>query len=211
MKTSVPMVRTMGPFNVIQRTKDSMFYATDLLRQWNRSSGQRKRIQKFLDNDNTKQFIEELENEEDLNSPNSGYLTIRGKQGGTWMHPYLFMKFAMWLNPKFEVQVIRFVYDQLIEMRHHAGDHYRTLSASIATFGDVDYGRIAKGMNHVVFGRHESGIRQTATLDQLKELTDLEKQLAFAVDMGYIDSYKKLLNELREIYRKKYRYAIKGS
>lgn len=70
--------------------------------------------------------------EENLKVPNLAYLKTRGKyNGGTWMHPYLFVKFAMWLNPRFEVKVVKFVYDQLIEYRHHAGDNYNVLARSI--------------------------------------------------------------------------------
>ena len=35
MKTNQEMIRKMGNFNVIQRTKDGMFNATDLSKQWN--------------------------------------------------------------------------------------------------------------------------------------------------------------------------------
>ncbi len=35
MKTSVNMLRPMGEYTVTQRTKDSMFNATDLMKQWN--------------------------------------------------------------------------------------------------------------------------------------------------------------------------------
>lgn len=35
MKTSVTLMRTMGEFEVNQRTSDGMFNATILLKQWN--------------------------------------------------------------------------------------------------------------------------------------------------------------------------------
>src|SRR5574343_509232 len=121
MKTNVVMIRPMGQFQVQQRTCDGMFNATALLKQWNESSGMKKSIQDFLFNDNTKEFIKVLESEENTNGGNSPYLATRGKQGATWMHPYLFIKFAMWLNPRFEYHVIKFVYDQLIRFRNDAG------------------------------------------------------------------------------------------
>ena len=40
------------------------------------------------------------------------YLKTRGKyNGGTWMHPMLFIDFAMWINPSFKYDVLKFVYD----------------------------------------------------------------------------------------------------
>lgn len=101
----------MGQFKVEQRTKDGMFNATTLIRQWNETTGEKKEVAKFFENSGTKDFIQALMDEENLNTQNSAYLKSRGKQGGTWMHPYLFVKFAMWLNPRFEVKVIKLVYD----------------------------------------------------------------------------------------------------
>ena len=66
MKTNQIMVRPMGCFSVEQRTKDGMFNATSLLKQWNESSGQQKQIAHFFENENTKEFIEALMEEENF-------------------------------------------------------------------------------------------------------------------------------------------------
>ena len=200
MKTNQIMIRQMGEFTVRQRTLDGKFDATKLLTQWNKSLGIKKSIKDFLDNQGTKDFIEVLNNEEFPNGGNCPYLATRGKQGGTWMHPILFIKFAMWINPKFEYFVIRFVYDQLIELRHSAGDQYRGLTRSLSKFENVDYGRVAKGLNYIIFGIHEHELRQSATVQQLKSLSSLQEKLAFAVNMGYIKTYNELIEEMLRIY-----------
>lgn len=200
------MIRKMGNFNVVQRTKDSMFNATQLLKQWNKYSGQKKMMSHFLENISTKEFIKVLENDNDTSYRNSVIMKSRANKGinaGTWMHPYLFIDFAMWLNPKFKLEVIKFVYDQLIEFRHSAGDMYRGLTNSLMKFKDVNYSQVAKGLNWITFDKHESGIRQVASQNQLKELTDLQKKLAFAIDMGYIKSYDQLIKEMRKLYNVK--------
>ena len=143
MKTNAIMLRPMGVFTVEQRTKDGMFNATNLLRQWNESTGEKKEVTKFFENDNTKEFISALMKEENLNTQNSAYLKSRGKNGGTWMHPILFIKFAMWLNPRFEVQVIKFVYDQMIKFRNDAGDAYRELSSSVGSIVSKEFMPVA--------------------------------------------------------------------
>lgn len=202
MKTSVNMVRKLGSFEVVQRTKDGMFNATELLKQWNKVPGNPKRdLSKFWESSKINEFLEALVDDGILNTPKEGYLKSRGKYGGTWMHPYLFIKFAMWLNPRFEVKVIQFVYDQLIEYRHAAGDMYKTLSKAASQLPGVNYSQLAKGLNYIVFGRHESGIlRQHATREQLNELSEIQNKLAFAVDMGYIKTFDALLEEMRKIY-----------
>ena len=53
MKTNQVLVRQMGEFEVHQRTQDSMFNATILLKQWNAKSGQQKQMAHFLENNST--------------------------------------------------------------------------------------------------------------------------------------------------------------
>lgn len=211
MKTNVVMIRKMGNFDISQRTKDSMFSATELLSQWNKSIGasgrKGKRVDDFLNLESTKQFLEVL-NEEILNTDDSRYLKThiseRGKNGGTWMHPFLFIDFAMWINPKFKLSVIKFVYDQLIQQRNDAGDNYISLSASGVKLKGYDFREVAIAMQWIVFNKTGKNLRQTATEQQLQELNKLQSDLAFLIDNGYITSYNQLIEDMRKMYNKKY-------
>ncbi|BFP39505.1 hypothetical protein FGF1_03500 [Flavobacteriaceae bacterium GF1] len=198
----------MGDFEVLQRTKDGMFNATSLLKQWNKSNNIKrgKEVNGFLKSKPTKEFMEALAEDENLNT-NQIVLTNRGKKGGTWMHPYLFIDFAMWLNPKFKLQVIKFVYDQLIEFRHDAGDNYKGLTASATKLKGVDYSVLAKALNWIVFGIHGKGLRQTASQEELKELAEVQKKLAFSIDMGMIRDFDHLLKIMRKMYDEKHNKA----
>jgi len=212
MKTNVIMNRSMGGLKVNQRTKDSMFNATSLLDQWNKSKGlegrKGKRIDDFLKLKSTIEFIDAL-TEEIINTDDSRYLethkSTRGKNGGTWMHPYLFIDFAMWINPKFKVQVIKFVYDELIKNRHSAGDNYKLLSQSGVKLKGYNFSEIATAMNWIVFDKKGKNLRQSATQEELKELSEIQTKLSFAIDMGYIKSYPMLIAEMQEMYRIKKR------
>ena len=217
MKTSVNMFRRMGQFDVMQRTSDGKFNATGLLAQWNKGNKSKKQLSDFTRLSQTKEFIEELhiDNESQSGiSPDADFQAvniIKGrntKKGKTadivWYHPYLYVKFAMWLNPRFELQVIKFIYDQLIDYRHDAGDNFNGLMHAVQRFSDIDYRRLAKGLNWIIFNRHEKDIRNSATPVQLKDLVDLQKQLAFAVDMGYIKTFDELINEMRRMYHSKW-------
>ena len=113
----------------------------------------------------------------------------------------------MWLNPRFELQVIKFVADQLIEYRHEAGDNYNGLTSAVQRFRDINYPQLAKGLNWIVFNNHESGIRNKASQDQLKQLVEVQKKLAFACDMGYIKTFDELINEMRRLYHMRYSIA----
>lgn len=206
MKTSVTMLRKMGAFDIYQRTNDGMFNATSLLKQWNVSNGSKKEVSKFFELGGTKEFIDILLSEENLNTQKLAYLTTRGKaNGGTWMHPYLFVKFAMWINPRFEYHVVKFVYDELIKQRHEAGDNYILLSASGVKLKGYNFSEVAVAMQWIVYGKKGKNLRQQATPEQLKELNELQTKLSFAIDMGYIITYDQLINEMKKIWKNKYR------
>lgn len=219
MKTSVNMIRKLNRFDVIQRTSDGKFNASELLRQWNKHTKSNKKIVEFTRLSQTKEFMEELlkdisQSDENHHADYEPVTVIKGrntKKGKTpdtvWYHPYLFIKFAMWLNPRFELQVIKFVYDQLIEYRNEAGDGYNEICAAVQGFVNIDYRTMAKGLNWIVFGKHKKDLRQVASEKQLAEMVQLQKNLAFSIDMGYIRSFDELLNEMRKIYRYKYNNA----
>jgi hypothetical protein len=62
----------------------------------------------------------------------------------------------------------------------------------------------AKALNFCIFNHHEAGIRNLATAKQLKDMEDLEKTMAFSIQMGYIKSYDQFLSDLRKIWQKKF-------
>lgn len=164
----------------------------------------KKDLKEFFSNKSTKDFISALIDEESLNGPRDAFVSTKGRNGRVWMHPLLFVKFAMWLNPWFEVKVLKFVYDELIGLRIDAGDNYKLLSASASSLPDVDYKRIAKALNYIVFNKHYDGIRQTATQEQLKELNAVQENLSFLVDMGFVKTFRELIETMRNMYSKKW-------
>ena len=216
MKTNQEMIRPMGKFNVIQRTKDGMFNSTDLLRQWNehvilnRDNSphlKQKDLKEFLSNKGTREFIDALMEEENLHASKLVYETTRGRHyGGTWMHPILFVKFAMWLNPRFEVQVIKFVYDQMIHFRNEAGDAYRELSSAIAkivskSFMPQAMRKVGEALNWIIFDQHERMIRnKQGEESKQRDLWMLEKKVADLINEGFILDYDRLITYLRKVW-----------
>lgn len=211
MKTNQIMIRPMGQFYVEQRTKDAMFNATSLIKQYNEANGTKKEIKDYLENKSTQEFLDALKREENLNGENSPYLTSRGKySGGTWMHPIMFIDFAMWLNPAFKVKVIKFVYDQMIQYRNEAGDAYKELSASVQSlvnksFMPIAMQKVGEAINWVVFNNHEKMIRnKNGEEAALRELYELERKVAANINDGFIRSFESLITYLRRKYSEKY-------
>lgn len=204
----------MGNFNVIQRTKDGMFNATDLLKQWNNQSCSERKMDNFFASHKTNEFINTIIEREKLNTPKMVYLKTRGKKGGTWMHPMLFIDFAMWINPEFKYDVIKFVHDEMIRYRNEAGDAYRELSSAVMKIVPNDFmpkamRKIGEALNWIIFNDHERLLRNKhGDESKQRELWQLEKKVADLINEGFITSYDPLINYLRKLYNKKNNPAV---
>lgn len=228
MKTNMIMKRPMGKFLVEQRTKDTFFNATSLLKQWNefvdaskedtqKFGYVKKELKDYLDNKTTQEFIKALANEENLHGEKSPYVTSKARAdrgGGTWMHPLMFVDFAMWLNPVFKVKVLKFVYDQMLKYRNDAGDAYIELGNAISKicskkFIPVAMCNVAKALNYVVFGEHQHEMRNKKGKEEIQyELFNMERQIAMLINDGFLHSYDQVIEYLRRKYTEKYLPAV---
>lgn len=121
-----------------QRTKDGYFSANILINSWNENTietkknlGEYKRIKSTLE------FVEQLK-KEGIEKP------MISSARGTWMHPKLFIDFAMWISIEFKSKVIDYVLDGLILSRHDAGDYYKEMCAAIIEAYCLYYGHKPK-------------------------------------------------------------------
>lgn len=212
MTTNQNMIRKMGNFDVTQRTKDGFFNATALAKQWNKTNNQRKEVTDFLRLNSTKEYIQAIEN--DIDILNTGFPVFkigRGKySGGTWMHPYLFIDFAMWLNPTFKLQVIKFVYDEMIKYRNLAGDSYKELGSAVSKLVPREFvanamKKVAEALNYIVFGDHKNGIRNDFGEEQKQqELWEFQRKVTSLINEGFISTFEALIDYLRTSYRNKH-------
>lgn len=219
MKTNNIITRKLGEYTLPQRTKDEYYNATDLLRQWNNKNPDRQRsLQNFWQSTHLTEFMSEVaKNELNFNSLNFSDLksklsqTTRGKyNGATWMNKYLFVKFAMYLDPCFEYQVVKFAADFMIKYRDYAGDAYRELGSAVSkvcpkTFIATAMCNISKAINFVVFGEHQHGARNIhGEEDKQKELCRIEQNIVMLINDGFIHSYNEIIEYLRKKYTEKY-------
>jgi len=212
MKTNQIMKREFYDTFIEQRTKDGFFNATSLIRFYNHKNHTSKEIKSFLGNKATKEFIDVLE--ADLNRYNStqlkAYTAKRGKYGNTWMHPFLWLDFVMWLDAGFKLQAVKFIYDKLISLRIQTGDEYRSMCKALQNRYLTDYDkkpdsivfvREANYLNHLVFGTVEGQLRNLATEDQLGLMSRLQKANTKLINRG-IPREKRFrkLNQFAEMY-----------
>lgn len=201
----------MGQFNVSQRTKDGFFNATALLKAWNSRSMSERKMDNYFQSEKTKEFINTIMARENLHTPKLVYVKSRASRGdsaGTWMHPMLFIDFAMWLNPAFKYDVLRFVYDQMIAYRNEAGDAYRELSSAVAkivapNFMQTAMRQLAQAINYCVFNEHETAIRnKRGEESKMRRLFELERKVASLIDEGFITKFGDVVEYLRNQWRK---------
>lgn len=222
MKTNQDMIRTIGDYIVVQRTSDGYFDGMELLRQWNsKEENPKRQMSKFLEQEQTKGFIKALVEDEshvanNLHGDNQVFTKIKGritKNGKTpdkvWMNPLLFIKFAMWISPTFEVKVLRFVYDEMIKYRNDAGDAYKELSSSVSKIVPKAFMRdamkkIAEALNWIIFNNHESMIRNKGDEEKLRNLFQLERKVSDLIEDGFITDYNSLIGYLRKLYYKEH-------
>ena len=212
MKTNQVLTRSMGEFSVYQRTSDGMFNATSLLKQWNSLSPTERKMDNYFNLQGTGEFVNTIIAKENLDTPKLVYVKSRASRGlnsGTWMHPLLFIDFAMWINPEFKYDVLKFVYDQLVEYRNQAGNSYRRMCERIAQVskkGDIpkNISSIAKAVNIVVYGIHEKQMRnKQAEESSMRELVKLQEMIIELIDNGYIKTYEGIRQYLLNTWRKK--------
>lgn len=205
------MKRPLAGFVVEQRTKDAFFNATSLLKQWNEQPGVTQRhLDKYFASSKTVEFIRTIMKRENLNTPKMVYLKSRGRNGGTYMHPILFIDFCMWINPSFKYDVLRFVYDKMLTYRNEAGDAYRELASAMNKICAPHQMKrympiLGKGINYIITNKHDKQLRnEYGTEEKQKEYFELEKQVAMLINEGFLKTPEDVVNYLRRKFQQKY-------
>ena len=225
MITNNVLTRKMGDFDVYQRTSDGYFNADSLLKQWNSVDGnEQRKMETFLSASRTKEFMVVLKDEIVKNNlgqicPKIDTQIVKKSRSGSgkagrprteiWMNPLLFLKFAMWINPRFELQVLKFVYDNLIKYRKRAGDAYKEMSTAVYGIIPKNIFRdkiqaLAQSLNIIVYGKHETMARNLHGEEKLaEELMNLETDLARMINMGYIRNEEGIRDYLYRVLKMK--------
>lgn len=231
MDRKFQLTRKMGNYDVLQRTSDGYFDANALLRQWNANpENKRKSVAEIVRNKQFQEFAKTLyesenqvDNYQDGNNhqvtneyglPISLMKIQRGRhtkngrvEDKVWMNPYLFIKFCMSLNPRFEVSVVKFVTDELIKFRNEVADSYKNWSRLMSRLGAVnkeDYSSVAKCMNFAVFGYHKDGIRDFATKEELDKMRKYESIIEQLIEIEDIKTIKDVKDFLKKLWVKNY-------
>jgi hypothetical protein len=212
---------------VRQRTKDSYFCATDLIHSYNLVTGKRKDIAAFLALKSTSEFQDIIISKGDTRilvskdnqevAKKAIEVTKGGRAQGTWMHPYMFIDFAMWLSPEFKYNTIKWVYDNLIKYRIESGDNYSLMSSALNRRYNEMFGKDApqsfyqleaKRIKHLV-GIPEDADWNICSEEQLALRNELELANIISFEMGH--SFEQRRDNLlftKRMFEQKKRQAI---
>jgi len=193
-------------------TEDGWINATELAARFG------KRIDHYLANAETKEYISAL-CEEEGNTRNAGDFlkTRRGRNGGTWIHPDLGIHFARWLDVRFAIWCDRQI-KAILRGQHPAIDWKRSRHAAASTnkvmsavlhqirerqgktTASHHYSNEARLVNWVLTGEFSGLDRDSLTQSDLDLLAALEERNAVLIGCGlaYDERKQELLRFAQE-------------
>ena len=155
-------------------------------------------------------YVLEINKITDLKKYGMAYRRGKGEGQKWYVNPYFFVMVALELDPEIYAKVIIWLHDGFIEDRNAAGEAYIKMSSSVARLVNDKsqlsdrISRVAKAINFIVFNKHESGIRNMATKNQLNDIVAIENVITGIIDGGFIDTYDKLIDYLGHEWKKKW-------
>ncbi len=130
MKTQVIMKRELFGEPISQQSETGLLSANDMVRAGNRWRAANSQplfdMSQWFKVGSTKEFVEKLRSEFE-----HVHEATRGRNGQTWVHPFLFIDMALAMDPALKVEVYSWMFDNLLENRDDSGDSYKLACASI--------------------------------------------------------------------------------
>ncbi len=198
---------------------------------------QRHQPRYWLENLQTQELVQELSDSGNPLSLNNPPITIikGGKNQGTFVVKELVYAYAMWISPRFHLQVIR-AYDELVAqkvtaasklvVRHDARVEYKPMQEALRQSREelgketkhFHYANEADMLNRIVLGmtskqykEHHSlledkSLRDTLTSLELAAFADLERANKTFIDLGY--SFEDRKEQLKTLFNRKHLKAL---
>jgi len=190
---------------------------TDIYNQVRISEGKSpKELKKYFQNKDSKEFMKEVCNE--LNSleknsvQNMAFYSEsdlkyvrRGKHNrGTWLHPYVFVDYAMWLNPRFRAKVVIWITDNLLGYRNSGGVAFKKTNKAIdKKFGPKTkpwvYANVSTFIQELVFGKKVNDNWKNATEDQQRKRDVLLTKMQALIEYGNYNNVYDVMKHMRKM------------
>ncbi len=192
MKTAVIMERNLLDGKVRQNSKTGMFNVSDIHELGNRyrvkNGMSQKQVASYFNLESTQELIKEICIAEAIEL-DEVKISKRGKFGGTWVHPILFIDIAMWYSPKFKASVLRWAIDGLLSNRNDSGDSFKAMNKELNTnFPEecsqaITYVKVANKISAAC--RVGTGKKkwEKASVDQLKLRSKIQENVCLLADV----------------------------
>lgn len=126
MKTEVLMQRVLFGEIVRQNNQTGFICANDIVAAGNKyralNSLKLFDFRAWMDSKGNKEFIEEMKVQY-----GEVVTTKKGRDGSTWLHPYICIDLALSIDPKLKIEVYKWLFDELLKFRNDSGDSYKLM------------------------------------------------------------------------------------
>lgn len=172
-KTAI-IYRPMFDMEVKQEVDSMLYNVTDIVNAYTKSTGERKDLSNFMENQTTKDFINHLKN---VKPGIPVFKIMRGKYWWTWLCEELVIDVMMWLSVEFKHMAIRFILDghSLSYGRNSIKDWYKKMCLAIADSWSANFRDEATMLNVLVSGSPSANQRARYWEDQQRLMEDLQK------------------------------------
>lgn len=142
----------------------------------------------------------------DITKNNPFIRTKRGTGGGTWVHLYLLLDAAAWLDADFKLELYdTFINNKILQWREDGGDEFINLNIAIDAYlpereGKENTGifiQVAKQLKAKILSPEDTW--NTASFPQLEKRAKLEKDLCNYLRLGMIRNYEHLKEVIEKI------------
>lgn len=192
MKTSVVMKRDLMGMHVRQETGSGMFNANDMVLIGNAHRDNlglsKKQLASYFDLDSTGELINAICIEENIQI-DEVKRSKRGINGGTWVHPILFVDMAMWFSPQLKAKILKWVLDGLLEARNESGDSFKQMNKTLTKYfpqemeAPLSYIKIANQVANACKVGTDKDKWQKATESQLKLRDKIQDNVCLLADV----------------------------
>jgi hypothetical protein len=142
----------------------------------------------------------------DITKNNPFIRTKRGTGGGTWVHLYLLLDAAAWLDADFKLELYdTFINNKILQWREDGGDEFINLNIAIDAYLPEREGKdntgifiqVAKQLKAKILSPDDTW--NTASFPQLEKRAKLEKDLCNYLRLGMIRNYEHLKEVIEKI------------
>lgn len=184
MKTEVLMQRNLFGEIVRQNNQNGFISANDIVMAGNKYraiNGMKLfDFRAWIDSGSNKEFIQEMKNQF-----GEVIITKKGREGSTWLHPYICIDLALSIDPKLKIEVYKWLFDELLKFRNDSGDSYKKMCGFLfdnCTSKTTFHKDIAKVASQIQLACNVKDW-QSASEEQLKLRDKIQNNIALLCDV----------------------------